>query len=155
MQFTKTILTPILALSALALATAAFAQTPVPPVQRPPNNAVPQRPAIPAPSSFVTAPLPAQDVVVTYHLTSDQATALEKRRRDVSKPTADPTSGLETMQPINATLAAQIAADAALYFGQLAAAYPSTAVQAAQQDAAAKAKAAKDMAAAVGVVKAN
>lgn len=133
---------PILTFCMLCFIVFCFAQGPQ---QQPGRGGV----QLPRPSVSVTTPLPEQDVTLTLHLTSDQATALEKLRRDQFSQVVL-TNGSTLLQPKNATLADQLTEILSNVFRGLLQQYPSDGMKAAQKAKADAAKAADDAAAAAG-----
>lgn len=72
------------------------------------QNAGQQTLQVPQPSRAMTTTLPAQSVTVTFELTSDQATAIEKDRRDKFHPSTDAKTGVTALVPDNDDIASQL-----------------------------------------------
>jgi len=130
----------------VAVACVILAQGPMP-QQRPMQK-------MPMPSTALLAALPAQTITITVNLTSDQATAVEKHRRDTYTVVTDQVTGTTTLQPVNATLGAQIAQYAITqYLQQVVQKYPGAAMQQAQTALQAAQKAMQDAQKAAGAIK--
>ena len=95
--------------------------------------------------------LPAQDITITIHVSSEMATALEKKRVDNFMGVVNPNNSM-SLQPKFKTLADQILFDMRPYFTQVLATYPGASVKAAQDAAATAQKAAQDAADKPGVI---
>ncbi len=95
--------------------------------------------------------LPEQDVTIVIHLTSAQATAIEKRRVDLWMPVQNP-DGSVTLKPSQTSIPDQIIFDLKDYLNQMLTRYPSGKVAAAQAKASAAIKEAQDLADKEGTV---
>jgi len=90
---------------------------------------LPQRNRVQKPSDNMTITLPEQDITVTIHVSSEIATALEKRRRDTFHAVVDEITGVTSYVPNSSTLADQLFQDMAPYFKQLFTDYPPPSVK--------------------------
>lgn len=99
-----------------------------------------ERSMVPQPSAMMTTTLPAQDISITIRVSSEIATALEKRRLDHYTVVPAPDGQSSILKAALPTIADQLVFDIQqAYFSPLLARYPSKIVKDAQ-DAATKAQ---------------